>query len=352
MYDTGVQYLRKWNLTISPSTVDMYYDSSATLSTYTKISEKTLQEFKYHGKIISKETEATVFEDPLKIEFTASKKALANSDMAEITIWNLSPELETKLIMEGAELTLEAGYVDGNYGVIFRGNIIQSLRGKSNGTDFFLKFICLSEDHFWNAGFVNGVVAVNSRRKEIVQQILRSNYTNSGFQVEDLEDINVNAVDGSSTTLERPKILFGNPRELIRNAAKMSNVSPYIDDGKMKFLSFNEDIPKSIHSVNINTGMIGSPTQVNEYVTVRVLMNSSIKIGDYIHIDNSRVLIQQMRDIKDIPYLLDADGIYKVVGITYDGDSRGNAWYTTLQTISKNGKLAGPLTNGRGELIV
>lgn len=352
MYDTGVQYLRKWSLTISPSTLDVYLGSSATLSTYTKISEKTLQSFKNYGKVISKEVEATVFEDPLKIEFTASKKALANSDMAEITIWNLSPELESKLIMEGAELTLEAGYIDGNYGVIFRGNIIQSLRGKVNGTDFYLKFICLSEDHFWNLGFVDGVVAVNTRRKELVQQILRSTYAKEGLQVEDLDDINTNAVDGSSTALERPKILFGNPREFIRNAAKMSNVSPYIDDGKMKFMSFNEDIPKSIHSVNINTGMIGSPTQANEYVTVKVLMNSSIKLGDYIHIDNSKVVLQQMRDITDIPYLLDADGIYKVIGITYEGDSRGNPWYTTLQTISKNGKLAGPLTNGKGELIV
>lgn len=352
MYDYGTQYLRKWSLTIAPSTLDVYTGSGGFLSTYTKISEKTLEEFKNIGKVVNREAEAIVFEDPLRIEFTASKKALANSDMAEITIWNLSPNMESKLLMEGAEVTLEAGYESGNYGVIFKGTIIQSLRGKSNGTDYYTKFVCLSEDHFWNLGFIKGVVAMNTKRRELVQQILRSSYSKSGLEVEDLDDINVNAVDGSSTALERPKVLFGNPREFIRMAAKMSNVSPYIEDDKMKFLSFNEDIPKNIHSVNINTGMIGSPVQSNEYVNVKVLMNSSIKLGDYIHIDNSRVSIQQMRDIKDITYLLDADGIYKVVGITYEGDSRGNSWYTTLQTISKNGKLAGPLTNGKGELIV
>ena len=352
MYDTGIQYLRKWSITISPSTLDVYAGSAGFLSTYTKISEKTIEEFKNYGKVVNREREAIVFEDPLKIQFTASKKALADSNMAEITLWNISPELESKLLMEGAEITLEAGYENGNYGVIFKGVIIQPLRGKENGTDYYIKFICLSEDHFWNLGFIDGVVSVNTKRKELIQQVLRSSYTKTGLQVEDLEDINVNAVDGSSTALERPKVLFGNPREFIRNAAKMSNVSAYIEDDKLKFLSFNEDIPKSIHSVNINTGMIGSPVQMNEYVNVKVLMNSSIKLGDYIHIDNSKVAIQQIRDIRDLTYLLDADGIYKVVGITYDGDSRGNAWYTTLQTTTKNGKLAAILTNGKGELAV
>lgn len=346
------QYIRKWELTISPSTYDVYSGPHGFLSTYTKISEKTLKDFQNMGKVIQRDVTGIVFTDPLKIEFKASRKALANSDMAEITLWNLSPELESKLLKEGAELTLKAGYEDGNYGVIYKGAIIQPLRGKTNGTDYYTKFICLSEDHFWNLGFIDGVVAVNTKRKQLIEQVLRSSYTQTGLEVEDLEEIDTNVVDGSSTALERPKILFGNPREFIRNAAKMSNVSPYIDDNKLKFLSMNEDLPKILHSVNINTGMIGSPTQSNEYVIVKTLLNSSIRLGDYIHIDNSKVALQQMVDIKDIPYLLDYDGIYKVVGVEYTGDSRGNEWYTTLTVISKNGRLAAPLTNGRGELSV
>lgn len=346
------QYLRKWKLIISPSTQDVYSKSSGFLSSYTKISEKTLKDFKDNGKVVPRSVEAMVFEDPLRVEFTATKKALADSNNAEITLWNISPELESKLLMEGAEVILEAGYESGNYGVIFKGVIIQPLRGKSNGTDYYLKLICLSEDNFWNLGFIEGTVAVNTKRKELIQQVLRSSYTGNTLQVEDTESINTNVVDGSNTALERPKVLFGNPREFIRNAAKMSNVSPFIEDNKMKFISFNEELPKYLHTVNVNTGMIGSPIQSNEYVNVKVLMNSSIKLGDYIQIDNSTVSIQQMRNIQDLTYLLDADGIYKVIGITYEGDSRGTSWYTTLQAISKNGRIAAPLTNGKGELLV
>ena len=346
------QYIRKWELIIAPSTYDVYEGSSGFLSTYTKISKETMEAFQNRGKVVNRDVDGIVFTDPLKVEFRITKKALADPNMAEITLWNLSPELESKLLMEGAELTLEAGYEDGNYGVIYKGAIIQPLRGKINGTDYYTKFICLSEDHFWNLGFIDGVVAVNTKRKQLIEQILRSSYTETGLQVEDLDDINTNVVDGSSTALERPKILFGNPREFIRNAAKMSNLSPYIEDDKLKFLSMNEDLPKTLHSVNLNTGMIGSPIQSNEYVIVKTLLNSAIKLGDYIHIDNSKVVLQQMTNISDVPYLLDYDGVYKVIGIEYSGDSRGNEWYTTLTVISKNGKLAAPLTNGKGELIV
>lgn len=349
---TESQYLRKWKLTIAPSTLDVYSENKGYLSTYSKISEKTMEEFKTSGKVVSKAVDAIEFTDPFKIEFTAAKKALADSDMAEITLWNLSPDLESKLLMEGANITLEAGYENGNYGVIFKGVIIQPIRGKTNGTDYYIKFVCLSEDHFWNLGFIDGVVAVNTKRKELIKQVLRSSYTQNDMQVDESAEIDTNVVDGSNTALERPKILFGNPREIIRNAAKMSNVAAYIEEDQLKFMSFNEELPKTMHSVNVATGMIGSPIQSNEYLTVKVLMNSSIRLGDYIHIDNSKVAIQQMRDIKDITYLLDFDGIYKVVGMTYEGDSRGNAWYTTLQTISKNGKMAAPLTNGKGELLV
>lgn len=344
------QYLRKWKLTISPPLYDIYLHGDLPLSSYTKISEKHLDQYKRWGEIKPTTEEALVFTDPLRIEFRATKTALASPPMAEITLWNLSPEIETKLLMEGSQITLEAGYED-SCGVIYKGVIIQPIRGKKNTTDFYTKFICLSEDHFWNLAFTEGTIAPNVKRKELVKQILRSTYNTGGLEIEDLDIPDTNAVDGSSTALERPKVLFGNPRDYIRNAAKMSNTSPYIEDNKLKFLAFDDTPPKFAHEVNIETGMVGEPTQSNEYLNVQVLLNPNMKIGEYIHIDNKKVLVQQLSDIRDHVWLLDRDGLYKIIGIEYVGDSRGNTWYSNLMVISKNGKLAAPLTNGRGELI-
>jgi len=37
---------------------------------------------------------------------------------------------------------------------------------------------------------------------------------------------------------------------------------------------------------------------------------------------------------------LDADGIYKIIGVTYTGDTRGNEWYTNCIGINQVGNVS------------
>ena len=271
-----------------------------------------------------------------------------DSNEAEITLYNLSADTEFQIIEEGSRVILEAGYTD-NMGVIFEGHILQPLRGKRNGTDYFLKLICLSDDDFLNLAFVAGTFNSNLTRRDVALQVVRSSTVKpSSIIIEDLPDIDI--VDGAQPRTERPKTVFGQPKNYLRSLAKLSGSSPYTDDGSVRFFDPSKP-PEFTHEVNVKTGMIGSPTQVDYGVDVKVLLNPQMRLGDFIKIDN-RSILQQEIEIGQLQFLLENDGIYRIIGIEYVGDSRGQEWYSNLTTITKAGKIPAALRDNIGNTLL
>lgn len=68
--------------------------------------------------------------------------------------------------------------------------------------------------------------------------------------------------------------------------------------------------------INKNTGMVGLPQLLNagKIANITTLLNTSIKTGDIIKVESSQ-----------IP---SANGLYYVIGMTYNGEFRGNNWYS------------------------
>lgn len=295
-----------------------------------------------------------IFKDPLRIEFNIRKTALRDANEAEITLWNLDPKTETQIIVDGSEVVLEAGYQD-NTGIIFRGYVIQPIRGKINGTDYYLKLICLDGDHYLNLAFTSATLEKNQTRRQLAQQAIRaSNYQLSGVRIQDLEDLpEESTVDGSTPKSSRPKVVFGKTSQIVDTLAKLGNSTSYVDNGELKFFNIKEE-PNFDNSweVNYKTGMIGDPNQSSYQVKVTVLLNPQIMIGDYIHLDNSTIIQEQLSVIGSLPYLLEKSGYYRVIAIDYEGDSRGNNWYAHITAITQNGQIPSMLSNSWGNLIV
>ena len=57
-----------------------------------------------------------------------------------------------------------------------------------------------------------------------------------------------------------------------------------------------------------------------------------------IHVDNTKISQAQYSSGNYIRQL-DSQGLYKVIQIKYDGDTRGNSWYTELTAVSQEGEL-------------
>ena len=287
--------------------------------------------------------------DPIRITFDINKSILADPNMAEITLYNLSPSTEREIIQEGTQVVLVAGY--NQPAIIFKGQVFQPLRGKENGTDYYLKLICIDGDAYLNLAFVSGTIQPNNTRRQIAEQILRD----STIQLDsvDVMDLpNFNAADSSYPTNERAKVIFGDPAKYLKNIAKMGNSTFYIDNNEGRFFDPISITGRSnAHLINIETGMIGQPQQVDYGVEVNCLLNPNIRLGDFIKIDNKTV-IQQQLDFGQIPYLLDPDGIYRVIKISYVGDSRGTDWYSRITAITQGGIIPSMLIGQQGNLIL
>ena len=80
--------------------------------------------------------------------------------------------------------------------------------------------------------------------------------------------------------------------------------SPSVPNGNKKLL------------ISKDTGMIGLPKPTETGCEVKILMNTSINAGDIIELKSERIDL--------------LNGDYYVIGITHEGETRGNGWYTTL----------------------
>lgn len=305
------QFLRDWELIIIPPWKEIYPNSYKTKEIASKY--------------------AVHFKDPLKCTFDVNKTCLLDSNSGEITLWNLTPELEASIIYEGAEVALMAGYQDPGKGLIYKGTIIQILRGKESGVNYFLKLICIDSDSYLNLAFASGTIEGGITKREIAKQVMRF----SNIQPDEInwsQFPQQSAIDGSQPKLERAKVVFGKTSHYIDYLAKMFNSTPFVDNEKLNFFD-PEEKPRDIFELNSRTGLIGSPQQVGRGVRCRCLINPDMKLGSWIHLNNSSILQQEV-PIGKLPWSLDLDGIYRIIGITYRGDTRGREWYADLETLS------------------
>lgn len=83
-------------------------------------------------------------------------------------------------------------------------------------------------------------------------------------------------------------------------------------------LSANDERTANPILINKDTGMVGLPemSMAGKLVNITTLLNPAIKTGDVIKLESEQIK--------------SANALYYVQGITYTGEFRGNAWYSTL----------------------
>jgi hypothetical protein len=148
--------------------------------------------------------------------------------------------------------------------------------------------------------------------------------------------------------LTRGKVLFGQPKDYLRQVAKSEGATFYTDDGKINIVKASDFKKNEIIELNPTSGLIGVPEQLNYGVKGKCLLNPRIKINSLIHIDNSLIRAQQASQTAQ--YTLDNDGIYRVIKVAYSGDTRGDEWYTEFETVSQAGNVPSMLTNSTGSI--
>lgn len=262
----------------------------------------------------------------LRCKFVVKRSDTMTPNMADIRVYNLDEKTALRIRNEFKKVILQAGY-EGNYGVIFQGNIKQVIIGRESATDTFIDIVAGDGDRAYNFAIVNSTIAAGGTQADQVQAAIGAmgeKGVTGGFLGE-----------FPSEQLPRGKVLYGNARNYLRDVAQTSDKSWSIQDEKVTFVSKKSYLPGERVILTSKTGMIGTPQQTNEGVNVKCLLNPMIKIGGRIEINNAsierlKINLTVPNSAANIPAPLTADGVYYVLVAEHQGDTRGIDWYTSL----------------------
>lgn len=273
------------------------------------------------------------FDEPegLRVQFRVEQPMYHFYPSAEIIIYNLSYDTEQQIIQEGASVILQAGYVNGNYGKIYEGKVFQPMRDRENVTDYRLTLICEDALYMQERSMVRFTQAAGQNSRDQVANICRQSGIDEGYVSDNLPD----------QKLPRGKTYFGDPNRYLRSSAKHCSAQWWVSEGKVN-VGMPEDVsPGEALVLSPQTGLVGTPQQIEYGVFFRALLDPRIRIKPekwmLVKLDN--VLIRQMKKRigQDKLSVLDQDLLFQVVGVAYTGDTRGNEWYVDVTGVNSQG---------------
>jgi hypothetical protein len=266
----------------------------------------------------------------LRCTFRVRKTINQAPNFSEITIYNLNAITENVIIQSGNRVVIEAGYEGNQYGVIFDGDIVQTIRDKEDAVTYRLTLYALDGDRGYNQGFINLSVTKGQSQREIVGNITKSSTVSTPVN---------NISDGlSPQKLIRGKVMFGMMKDYMRQLAKSNDATFYIEDGRVNIVRMDDLPVGEVVKLGPDSGLIGVPQQADLGISFRCLLNPSIKIAEIVQIDSSLIRAQVFQ-LGQVQRALDADGLYRVISVDFIGDTRGDDWYTEATTVSQAGGI-------------
>lgn len=230
---------------------------------------------------VSDDKENALNVSDLHCTFNIVKTIQMEPNTSEVTIYNLNVQTENAIIMNGKRITVEAGYEGNQFGLIFDGDILQTIREREDGTTCSLTIIALDSDRAINFEIANYSIARGQTMRSIVENMAgkAKNPISLGSISDKLKGI----------TLTRGKVMFGKVSDYIRQIAKSYDLHFYMDDGRLNLISLDELPEGEIFELSPESGLIGTPEQTDYGISGQCLLNPQIKLNSLIHVDNSLV---------------------------------------------------------------
>ena len=284
----------------------------------------------------------------LQFKFTTTASTVGTPYRTlQCRIYNPAPDTIRTIVNEGTVVSLAAGY-EGQYGLIFSGDIVQVRRGREDAVTTYLDLSATDGDTIYNQSVVNTTLAAGSNALSRIGVLGKS----GGFKV---NQVLANTKD--TETAARGRVYFGMARDHLRQTAASIGSTYVITDGQVQILAQNATLPGQVTEVSSKTGLIGMPQQILDGLQLKVLLNPNLYRGSAIHVTSDG--IQQYQNDLSIsgnainPQLipLAVDGYYQVLWVKHKGDTRGTSqddWSTEL-VCSINGQITA--SGGQGQYI-
>lgn len=267
----------------------------------------------------------------LKVEFEVRQVALQALWFADIAIYNLNATTSNTVILQGMTVILDAGYMNQPYGTIFEGTIYQPTWERIDVINYKLTLHCIVNVTSDVGNFVIENNQAGIKQRDAVARMAARALTPINLLAQD--DITTQLLN--ATTLSRGTVWFGEPSKYFDQATRTNKLNTWADaqGTAMRSLQANPNQAPTV-TIGAGLGLVGTPQQTQYGVDCRVLLNPNILPQTKIFLDQS-VTIRQLQqtpmvDGNSFATSLDQSGTYIVAGVTFIGDTRGNAWYADI----------------------
>jgi hypothetical protein len=266
---------------------------------------------------------------------------------ATIRVINLDDSTAQQIKSEFQSVVLQAGYENGNFGIIFQGTIIRIRKGRLSNTDTFVDILAANLDAILNYGIVNKTVAAGASLQNRIQAIQSSVNSSpvaqgtAGALKQGMQFGNIPNSFGTGGVLPRGKVMFGLASEHLNTVADSAgavwSVGP---DGVINFHELTGYLPGEAVVLNYQTGLVGVPAATTQGIEVKCLLNPLIKAGTRIQLNNADLTTTSNQYAAGFPGYSDfqffantsTDGTYMVLVVEHEGDTRdlGESWVTNI----------------------
>ena len=240
----------------------------------------------------------------------------------DIEIYNFDATTSQKVLTEGMRVVVSAGYQQGNYGVIFEGRIFQAFVERENVFDFKTILHCVTGRIELANNLLVGVFDNNPKQADIAIQLATTAPT----------QLSLKYLAGlGQIKLPRGKTIFSDPGTYFDQLARDNKQVWWQDWESLNISDFNQPEPEAI-VYTPSSGLIGTPTQTQQGVQFRVLLDSRMRVKVnpvQVKLDQTSLVFEKQL-IGQLPSILDQDGLYVVGGVRHFGDTRGDAWYSDV----------------------
>lgn len=286
----------------------------------------------------------------MQIQFHISAMDQGVPTTATIRVFNLADNTARSIQNEFQKVVLQAGYRDSNFGIIFQGTIKQVRRGRLSNIDKFVDIFAADGDDWFTFGGLKGT----SEPSASSQDQLASSLVDSGIEKGQIDLSKAGVPGGGQAFLPRGKVRFGLAKYAANVIANSTNTSWFVQDGKINFLSRSGYLPGDIVVLTAQTGLVMVPEATIDGIHVKCLLNPLIKVGRRIQINNKA--INSISPIKQdvlpgyfgaplqAPASVTEDGVYRVLVIEHEGDSRGgerSPWFSNITCLALDSNNAG-----------
>lgn len=265
----------------------------------------------------------------LRIKFAIKKTDGQTPNTADITIYNITPDVASRIRKEFSSIAIQAGYAS-NFGIVFAGTIKQVRIGREQGTETFILISASDGDIAYNGAVVNATLAAGSSQTDQVA-ISAQATAPLGATLGPM-------VPGNGVRLPRGKVMYGLARDYLRHSARALGASWSIQNGKIQFVALTGVLPSQMVVLNSKTGLVGTPEQTADGIKVRCLLNPLLQIGGKVHINQSDIAEAALPDtpkdaVVNKPVTIQHDGVYRILTVEMAGDTHGNDWYADTMCI-------------------